>query len=211
MPNITKINSSKGLVTFSKEDLADLDLLKWVKADSLGITNRYFISVQPIEKAAAKVYNEKFPTTQIKLAEKCFARTDGGVDVVLRVAQEVSEGNYKKHPTKLTFSGEARAKEKSTESTISHPTFNESTLEEEDRKEASGLSLSIDFIEQNIDKLSDDEKRQIFSELGNDSADAFLRDLKMAMLDSVSVENLPKDLDFIEETEETEETEENFS
>lgn len=201
MPNITKINSSKGLVSFSQNELIDLDLTKWIKADSKGYGKRDFLSMQPIEKEAAKVYKEKFPSIQVKIAEKCFLKEDGSVDVVLRIAQDVSEGYYKKHPTKMTFSGEARAKEQSTESTISHPTFNEMKEDDEsvELKKSSGLSLPIDFIEEHIQELSDEEKRQIFSELGNDNADAFLRDLKIAMLDSTpSIDKIAKELDIID-------------
>lgn len=183
MANVVKINSGKGLVTFTQEELIDLDLTKWIRADSKGVGNRDFISVQPIEKAAATAYKEKFPSTQVKIAEKCFLRTDGSVDVVLRVAQDVSDGYYKKHPTKLTLTGDVHAKETSVTET-----FNESKLEK--KKKGSGLSLPIDFLEDNIQKLSDEEKRQIFSELGTDNATVFLNDLKMAFIDTTSLDKL---------------------
>lgn len=179
MPTVTKINSGKGLVSFSKEELIDLDLTKWIRADSKGIGNRCFVAVQPIEEAAAKVYKEKYPSTQIKIAEKCFARVDGSVDVVLRVAQDISDGYYKKHPTKLTFLGDASAKE-----TQIGPTANEifESKDKEIKKKSSKVSLPIDFLEENIDKLTDDEKRQIFAELGGNDADIFLNDLRLTVL-----------------------------
>jgi hypothetical protein len=182
MPNITKINSAKGLVTFTREELADLDLLRWVRADSKGVGNRDFISVQPIEKAAAHVFVEKYPSVQIKLAEKCFMNEDGSVDVILRVAQDVSDGYYKKHPTKLTFMGDVKAKEQEV-------TFNKKM--ERDSKKSSGLSLPIDFLEDNLDKLSNEEKRQIFAELGKENSETFLEDLRIAMLDA-KIENIEK-------------------
>jgi len=183
MANIVKINSGKGLVSFSKEELIDLDLTKWIRADSNGVGNRHFIAIQPIEKAAAKVYKDKFPSVQVKIAEKCFLRMDGSVDVVLRVAQDVSDGHYKKHPTKLTLAGDVHAKE-----TTAKETFNEMKLDKS--KKGSGLKLPIDFLEENIQKLSDDEKRQIFAELGTDDADIFLNDIKMAFIDSSSLDKL---------------------
>lgn len=192
MANVVKINSGKGLVSFSQEELIDLDLTKWIRADSKGVGHRDFIAVQPIEKAAATAYKEKFPSTQVKIAEKCFLRADGSVDVVLRVAQDVSDGYYKKHPTKLTLTGDVKAKE--TEAT---KTFNEAKLEKS--KKGSGLSLPIDFLEENIQKLSDEEKRQIFAELGSDNAATFLNDLKIAFIDTTSLDKLAdklaKDID----------------
>lgn len=185
MPNVSQINSGKGLVTFTQDDLIDLDLTKWIRADSKGITKRDFISVQPIEKQAAKVYKEKFPSTQVKLAEKCFLRDDGSVDVVLRVARDVSDGNYKKHPTKLTFLGEARAKEQSVDTTVNKEvvTFDDAE-QEKTGSTKSKLSMPIDFLEENIDKLSEEEVRQIYAELGTEHVDAFLEDIRLALAGS---------------------------
>ena len=182
--NITKINSGKGLVTFAMEDLVDLDLTRWIRADSMGHGHQKFISVQPIEKAAAHAYVEKYPSTQVKVAEKCFLRMDGSVEVVLRIANEVSEGYYNSHPTKMTFSGDVKSKE--TESTLEGPTSHEKIEEmnDEPKKKSSGLSLPIDFIEEHISEMNDDEKRQIFAELGDENAEVFLRDLKLAIIDS---------------------------
>ena len=174
MPNISQINSGKGLVTFTQDELIDLDLMKWIRADSKGYGKRDFIAIQPIEKAAAKVYKDKFPSMQIKIAEKCFLRDNGSVDVVLRIANDVSDGYYKKHPTKLTFLGEIRAKEHEID-----PTFNEEI--ESRKKKKSGLSLPIDFLEENIEKLTEEEMRQIYAELGAENAETFLEDIKLAV------------------------------
>lgn len=171
MPNIVKINSAKGLVTFSKEELADLDLARWIRSDSKGIGNRDIISIQPIEKAAAKVYKEKYPSIQVKIAEKCFVRMDGSLDIILRVAQDVSDGYYKKHPTKLIFTGDVNIKEEA---------ITPYTPDKQDKKKA-GLQTPIDFLEENIHMLSDNEKRQIFAELETESVDAFLNDLRYAL------------------------------
>ena len=187
MPTVTKINSGKGLVAFTREELVDLDLTKWIRADSKGYGKRDFISVQPIEKQAAKAYKEKFPSMQVKIAEKCFLNKDGGVEVVLRVALDISEGNYNTHPTKLTWLGDAHTKERAI-----LPTFNEEKLK--DRK-ATGLVLPIDFLTENIDKLSDEEKRQIYAELGEDNSEGFLENLRLAMLDSdTTIEKLAEEL-----------------
>jgi hypothetical protein len=173
MPTVTKVNSEKGLVSFTKEEIIDLNLAKWIRADSKGHGNRDFISVVPIEKQAAKVYKEKFPSVQVKLAEKCFLRHDGAVDVVLKVAGDVSEGNYNVHPTKLTFLGDIHAKE-----TAILPTSDEFISDKSDKK-ANGLYFPIDFIEENIDRLTNDEKRQIYAELGDENnVEAFLDDMR---------------------------------
>ena len=202
MPNISQINSGKGLVSFNKEELIDLDLTKWIRADSKGYGNRNFIAVQPIEKAATKVYKEKFPSTQVKIAEKCFLRDDGSVDVVLRIAGDVSEGYYQKHPTKLTFLGEIHAKEKELETT-----FNEEI--ETRKKKKSGLLLHIDFLEENIDKLTEEEMRQVYAELGAENAETFLEDIKLAVF-SVQMNNQPtiKDKNSPSETSVTEDDDE---
>lgn len=174
MPNVSQINSGKGLVSFTQDELIDLDLTKWIRADSKGYGKRDFIAVQPIEKAAAKFYKEKYPSMQIKVAEKCFLRDDGSVDVVLRIAEEIADGYYKKHPTKLNFLGEVRATEKEIP-----PTFNEEI--ENRKKKRSGLSLPINFLEENIDKLNEEEIRQIYAELGAENAETFLEDIKLAV------------------------------
>jgi len=188
MANVVKINSGKGLVTFSREELIDLDLTKWIRADSKGVGNRDFIAVQPFEAAAAHAYKEKYPSVQIKIAEKCFLKSCGGVDIVLRVAQDFSEGYYKKHPTKLTWTGDVSAKE-----TMSEQTFNELKIDTE--KKGSGLSLPIDFLEEHMHELSNDEKRQIFAELGADDADVFLNDLKMALMESTFLDKIAEELE----------------
>ena len=194
MPNVTKVNSGKGLVSFSRKELADLDLLKWVRADSKGYGKRDFISVQPIEKAAASVYKEKYPSIQIKIAEKCFLNDDGSVDVVLRVAQDVSDGYYKKHPTKMNFLGDVRSKEDWLETD-----FHE---EMDNRKIQSGLFLPIEFLEENIRSLSDDEKRIIHAELGKENVDTFLEDLRLTLLETTpSLEKLAEERQQEEEDE----------
>ena len=191
MPKVTKINSGKGLVEFKQADLIDLDLTKWIRSDSKGVGNRDFISVQPIEKAAAKLYKEKYPSEQVKIAEKCFRNDDGDVSVVLRVANEVSDGYYNHHPTKLTFLGDVKAKEE----LIPQTTFEEAM---EDRKAHNkGLSMPIDFLEANINKLSNEEKRQIYAELGKDNADAFLEDLRMTLITtSSSLDKIAEELSY---------------
>lgn len=191
MPKVVKINSGKGLVEFKREELADLDLLKWVRSDSKGWGNRHFIAVQPIEKAAAAAYKEEYPAEQVKIAEKCFLGQDGTVQVILRVAEELSEGLYNHHPTKLTFNGSV--KNKSSVETIPQSTFEEV----QEKKKKSGLVLPIDFIEANINKMSDDEKRQIYAELDQENADAFLEDLKLAMIDQeVDIDKIATELGY---------------
>ena len=104
MPTIVKINSKIGMVNFSKEDLADFGLLKWLRTDSYGLHHRKFIDQQPFEKAASHVFHEKFPSSSVKIADKIILGQDGTVDVFLRITNDFSRGYYNEHPTKLTFS-----------------------------------------------------------------------------------------------------------
>jgi hypothetical protein len=204
MPTVSQINSGKGLVTFSKEELIDLDLMKWIKADSKGYGKRDFIAVQPIERAAATFFKEKYPSMQVKIAEKCFLRDDTSVDVVLRIATDIADGYYQKHPTKLTFLGEVRAKEQEIQ-----PTYNEEIESRSKKKEGTGLVLPIDFLEENIDKLSEAEIRQIYAELGAENAETFLEDIKLAIYSkhmnpeaTIVEQNPPSESSISEEEEE---------
>jgi len=207
MPKVTKINSRKGVVEFTREELIDLDLTRWIKSDSKGIIKRDFISIHPIEKAAARFYVDKYPSEQVKLAEKCFLNIDGSLSVVLRVSAEVSEDYYKHHPTKLTFLGDVRAKEE----VIPKITYTE-YAEENIEKTAHGLQLPIDFLEENIDGLTDVEKYQIYTELGKKTANIFLQDIGRVLSDAENdfkEDNIPdilmeesgyhKDIDFVDE------------
>jgi hypothetical protein len=105
MPNITKINSKKGLVSLNRDDLVEHDVLKWVRTESKGIRSSNFIETQPIESVAAKLYAEAYPDEQVKIAEKLILNDDTSVDVVLRVAKKNAENMYTTHPVKLVFTG----------------------------------------------------------------------------------------------------------
>jgi hypothetical protein len=105
MAKITKINSSRGVVKLSQDELIENDLMKWIRHESKGIHNRNFVDVQPIERHASKLYKEAYPELQVKIAEKCILNADGSVDVILRVAKEIPGGMYNTHPTKLVFTG----------------------------------------------------------------------------------------------------------
>lgn len=189
MPNVTRINSGKGLVAFTRKDLADLDLTRWIRSDSNGVGNRNFIDVIPIEREAAHAFTKKYPSTQVKIAEKTFLNEDGGVEVILRVAEDNAKGAFKHHPTKLTFMGDVKAKD-------NDATFNEKM---EKKEKTSGLLFPIDFLEENLHKLSEAEKRQIYAELGEDHAQAFLEDLRLTMAD-VDIKKIAKELSTDDDT-----------
>jgi len=178
MPTITKINSARGIVIFSREDLAEFDLLKWIRADSKGWGNRNFLSIQPIERVAATKFKEKFPSDQVKLAEKCFLNDDGSVDVVLRITQDVSEGYYQKHPTKLTFLGKAQS-----ERAIPEEVCTNKELEDRGLLNASKnhhrLFTPINFLEEHIAEFTDKDKELILTELRDpDRVGQFLSSLE---------------------------------
>lgn len=110
MPEIININSSKGLVKFSREDLIALDLIKWVRTSHRGQGTQRILLETPFEKSAAEHYKEKYPSQAIKIAEKILLDTDGTVSVVLKVANEVARDMYNEHPTKVVQSKQEKSK-----------------------------------------------------------------------------------------------------
>ena len=144
MAVVTKINSNKALVKLSREELIDHDVAKWVKGDSYGINHRFFLDVTPIERVAAKYYNEKYPSETVKIGEKFFYnQDDGSVDVVLRIANATAEGYYNSHPTKVTYQGfEPKTKKANEEPTIGKNAF---------------YNDEINFLIEHIAELNDDE------------------------------------------------------
>jgi len=110
MSEVININSTKGLVKFSREDLISLDLIKWVRSSYKGVGTQRLLSDTPFERSAAFAYKEKYPSQVIKMAEKCILDDDGSVSVVLRIAEEVARGLYNEHPTKTIFSKQEKSK-----------------------------------------------------------------------------------------------------
>lgn len=117
MPDIVKINSGKGMVNFSIEEMIDMDLYRWIRHSSKGISNRNFIEVAPFERAASKLYVEKNPGDQVKIAETVALNPDGTVSVVLRVAKEYKENMYNKNDTELVYRKETESREVSPNTT----------------------------------------------------------------------------------------------
>ncbi len=107
MADITKINSSKGLVTLKEGDLLENNLMRYIRTSLKGIGKKALLTDHPFETVAADMFKEKYPSDQIKLAEKCLlkenAKGEYSVDVVLRISKDVSEGMYEMHPTKQVF------------------------------------------------------------------------------------------------------------
>lgn len=103
MADIIKINSGKGLVTFDREDLIEHNLLRYVRTSFKGIGKKGLLTDHPFETVAASLFREKYPSDQIKLAEKCMLKEDDTVDVILRLTSDVSSDMYKEHPTKVVF------------------------------------------------------------------------------------------------------------
>lgn len=112
MAEITKINSGKGLVSFNQQDLIENNLLKYVRTSHKGIAKQKLLSDHPFETVAASLFKEKYPSDQIKIAEKCLLKCskdgDVGVDVVLRISRDVSDDMYAKHPTEVVFKKEEK-------------------------------------------------------------------------------------------------------
>jgi len=107
MADITKVNSTKGLVTLKEEDLLENNLMRYIRTSLKGIGKKGLLTDHPFETVAASMFKEKHPSDQVKLAEKCLLKCnkdgDISVDVVLRISKDVSEGLYEMHPTKQVF------------------------------------------------------------------------------------------------------------
>jgi len=107
MAEVTKLNSGKGLVSFSQKDLIEYNLLRYVRTSFKGIGKRGLLTEHPFETVASDMYKEKFPSDQVKMAEKCMLKYnekgDTSVDVILRVSKDVSEGFYENHPDVAVF------------------------------------------------------------------------------------------------------------
>jgi hypothetical protein len=110
MPEILNINSKKGLVRYSKEDLIEYDLMKWVRTSHKGVGSSKILADHPFETSAAKLYKEKFPSQAIKIAEKVLLCPEGNVEVVLRVAEENARNMYNEHPTKVVSKKQEQSK-----------------------------------------------------------------------------------------------------
>jgi hypothetical protein len=110
MAEIINVNSKNALLTFSREELAEYDLVRWIKFNTANFGRKYFIDEAPIEKCAAKLYNEKNPSKQVKYG-KAFKNDDGTVSVFLAVTDGMSKDYIKnQHPDKLVFSHQPKYK-----------------------------------------------------------------------------------------------------
>jgi hypothetical protein len=94
MANILQINSRKGLVQLSHDELAELNLLKWIRTSFRGIGRDGFIEVTPFESIAAEMYVQKYKDTQVDLATKCTLEADGSVSIILRTYSEPENRYY---------------------------------------------------------------------------------------------------------------------
>jgi hypothetical protein len=116
MANITKINSSKGLVEFTQQDLIENNLLRYIRTSFKGIGKQGLLADHPFETVAAIMFKDKYPSDQVKLAEKCILKynsnSDPSVDVVLRISKDVSDQMYENHPTKIIFKKQEKKKGK---------------------------------------------------------------------------------------------------
>lgn len=111
MSQIIQINSKKGMVTLSKEDMVEYDLMRWLRNASKGVHGFQFISTKPFESVAARLFLEEYPGFRTKVAEAVrFNESTEEVSVVLQVTGDVSSDYYKHHDTKLVFRKEPKSK-----------------------------------------------------------------------------------------------------
>lgn len=114
MATVTKLNSVKGLVTLDQQDLIEKNLLRYIRTSFKGIGKKGLLTDHPFETVAATMFKEKYPSDQIKIAEKCLLKEsssgDHSVDVILRISQDVSSEMYEVHPTKVVFKKQEQMK-----------------------------------------------------------------------------------------------------
>jgi len=78
------LNSKIGIVQLDEEYVAANDLYKFIRTTSRGVGKPTIIDVSPFEKAAAKVFTEKYPDYKVHYAQKViYNKTDNSVDVIL--------------------------------------------------------------------------------------------------------------------------------
>lgn len=104
MPTVTQINSKIALVKFSLEDLAELNLARYIRTSLKGVGRRALIAEDAFESIASRAYIEQYPGCQIKIAEKCILNDDNSVDVILRIASGEDKEYYEKHPNQVVLS-----------------------------------------------------------------------------------------------------------
>jgi hypothetical protein len=153
--DITNINSKNALLTFSREDLAEHDLVRWIKSNTSNFGRKYFIDESPFEKCAAKLYNEKNPSKQVKYG-KSFRNEDGTVSVFLAVTEGMSKDYIKnQHPDKLVFSHQPKFK-------AGEPTATDSVVR---RKASYKEEGEVYFKVASLDNVEDMTDNKIFSTL----------------------------------------------
>lgn len=105
MDNILQLNSRKGVVKFSEEDLINHDLFRWIRTSFKGIGKSGIIDELPFETKAADLYVKKYPDTQVVLAEKIFFNPElNEVSVVLKTTSTPENRYFNTHNTELVFS-----------------------------------------------------------------------------------------------------------
>lgn len=110
MAEIIQINSKRGLVKFSFQDLIDLNIDRYIRSSFKGIGKKGLLLDTPFQDAAAKVYQEKYPQSQIVLAIKCLLNHENGVDVVLKTAKSVSDEMYNRHSNSIVIKKQVKSR-----------------------------------------------------------------------------------------------------
>lgn len=110
MPEVIQINSKRGLIKFSFQDLVDLNLERYIRTSFKGIGKRGLLLDTPFQDAAAKIYQDKYPQSQIVLASKCLLNSDNGVEVVLKVANTVSDEMYNQHSNSIIIKKQVKSR-----------------------------------------------------------------------------------------------------
>lgn len=103
MAEILQLNKRRGLVKFSEDELAELNLLRWIRTSFKGIGKKGLIEETPFEEAAAKLYVEKFPSCQIFVADKCVLNSDNSVSVFLIVYNEPEDPYFNTNDTDIVI------------------------------------------------------------------------------------------------------------
>ena len=110
MAKAIKINSTRGVVSFTEQDMIENNLIRYVRTSMKGIHNQSFIDTHPFESVASDVFKQEYPSDQINLSENCIIKHsktgDLEVDVILIISEDRSDSYFAKNNNTLVFNKE---------------------------------------------------------------------------------------------------------
>ena len=106
MAEVVKINNTHARITFSKDELAEYDLNRFIRRDSQKAA-MVILQNQPFERQARKAFKFEHPDFNYKTSESIIYRQESGeVDVIAKIAPDKVAGIFNTNPNKLVFKTE---------------------------------------------------------------------------------------------------------